>query len=234
MRRALPSYGLKGRRRDVGDSILAMRLSVSGRPLSESCLLAIETTGSACSVALARGDELCESTRIAERSHNALVLGMIDELFAVAGLRPAQLDAVAFSAGPGSFTGVRIGAAVAQSIALGADIGVTRVPTSELMAEQIRRRCAADGVVTARRSRRGWHYVARYRFDARGVACEAFDALAADAEPLDAPDGWIIAEREERLRAGVLAELARPRPAADAAVATPYYVEGDSPWRKMQ
>lgn len=202
--------------------------------MSAPCLLAIETTGTACSVAIASGAEICENTRVAERRHNALVLGMIDDVLAAAGLRPAQLDAVAFSAGPGSFTGVRIGAAVAQGIALGADIGITRIPTSELMAEQIRRRRAAPGVVTVRRSRQGWCYVARYRFSERAAQCDAFDALLPDGAELNAPAGWMVARREERLSAGVLAELAQSRPREDAAEATPLYVQGDSPWRKMQ
>ncbi len=200
--------------------------------MNPTCLLAIETTGVACSVALAHGGELIEDLRVAERRHNALVLGMVDALLAAAGVVPGQLDAVAFSAGPGSFTGVRIGAAVAQGIALGVGIGVAPVPTSAVMAEQIRRRSSAAGVVTKRLSRRGWHYVARYRFTAGHAESEAGDALLPEDAPLDVPADWLLAEREERLHAGVLAELAQGRPLIDAAAATPLYVNGDSPWRK--
>lgn len=202
--------------------------------MNPTCLLAIETTGVACSVALAHGGELIEDLRVAERRHNALVLGMVDALLAAAGLVPGQLDAVAFSAGPGSFTGVRIGAAVAQGIALGVGIGVAPVPTSAVMAEQVRRRSSAAGVVTKRLSRRGWHYVARYRFTAGRAESEAGDALLPEDAPLDVPADWLLAEREERLHAGVLAELAQGRPLIDAAAATPLYVDGDSPWRKTQ
>ena len=202
--------------------------------MNPTCLLAIETTGAACSVALAHGGGLIEDLRVAERRHNALVLGMVDALLAAAGLVPGQLDAVAFSAGPGSFTGVRIGAAVAQGIALGVDIGVAQVPTSAVMAEQIRRRSSAAGVVTKRLSRRGWHYVARYRFTAHGAECEAGDALLAQDAALDVPADWLLADREERLHAGVLAELAQGCPLIDAAAATPLYVDGDSPWRKTR
>ena len=159
---------------------------------------------------------------------------MVDALLAAAGLVPGQLDAVAFSAGPGSFTGVRIGAAVAQGIALGVGIGVAPVPTSAVMAEQVRRRSSAAGVVTKRLSRRGWHYVARYRFTAGRAESEAGDALLPEDAPLDVPADWLLAEREERLHAGVLAELAQGRPLIDAAAATPLYVDGDSPWRKTQ
>lgn len=196
-------------------------------------ILAIETTGDACSVALADGERDCEDTRVAPRRHNALVLGMIDALLATAGMRPRDLEAVAFSAGPGSFTGVRIGAAVAQGIAFGMDIPVVRVPTSQVMAEQIRRRTDAPGVVTVRASRAGWVYAARYRFEGNAAACDAFDVLVpSDAVP-PAPGDWLVARREERLRAGVLAQVAAGMPRLDAAEAIPFYVSGDSPWKKM-
>ena len=209
-------------------------------------ILAIETTGAACSVAFADGARVREHTRIAPRRHNALVLEMIDTLLASAGVRPRELEAVAFSAGPGSFTGVRIGAAVAQGIAFGAGVAVVRVATSTVMAEQVRRRCDAPGVTTVRPSRAGWVYAARYAFEDGAVVCEAFDALVpSDAVPRgsarglapshedQAPPGWLVAERDEPLRAAVLAELAGPMPRLDAAEAIPFYVPGDSPWKKM-
>ena len=119
-------------------------------------VLALETTGSACSVALVGEGEVLELTRIAPRQHNALLLQMVETVMAARDLNPDQLAGVAFSAGPGSFTGVRIGAAIAQGIAFGAGIPAIPVPTSEVAAEQVRRRDGlADGVVVARRSRAG-------------------------------------------------------------------------------
>lgn len=174
-----------------------------------------------------------EDTRIAPRRHNALVLEMIDTLLDSAGARPRELDAVAFSAGPGSFTGVRIGAAVAQGIALGGGVPVVRVPTSALMAEQVRRRSDAPGVITVRMSRAGWVYTARYTFEGGAVTCQAFDELVpSDAVPRG-PRNWLVADREEPLRAGILARLAEGMPRLDAAEAIPFYVAGDSPWKKM-
>ena len=197
-------------------------------------LLAFEPTGSACSVALVGGGEVLELTRIAPRRHNALVLGMADAVLAAAGLAARDLEAVAFSAGPGSFTGVRIGAAVAQGIALGGDVPVIRVPTSEVAAEQVRRRAsAAGGVVVARAARTGWVYAARYRFAPTGLECADFDALVpADALPA-VPAGWSLVRREQPLRASVLGALAGSKPKLDPARAVPFYVDGDSPWRKM-
>ena len=197
-------------------------------------ILAVETTGSACSVALVSESEVLELTRIAPRRHNALALEMVDAVMAAAGLDAGCLEAVAFSAGPGSFTGVRIGAAIAQGIALGEGIPVIRVPTSEVAAEQVRQRNGvAVGVVVTRGARSGWVYAARYRFARTGLECEAFDTLVPEDMPADIPDGWLLVRREQPLRAAVVGTLASGRPKLDPDRAVPFYVEGDSPWRKM-
>ena len=83
-------------------------------------ILALETSRSLCSVAVRQGAELIEDTRKVERLHNEVVLTMVDAVCKSAGLARRGIDVVAFGAGPGSFTGVRIAAAVAQGIAFGA------------------------------------------------------------------------------------------------------------------
>ena len=199
------------------------------------CVLAVETTGSACSVALVGAGEVLELTRIAPRRHNALVLGMVDAVMTAAAVTAEQLGGVAFSAGPGSFTGVRIGAAIAHGVALGGDIPAIPVPTSAVAAEQVRRRnAAAGGVVVARRARAGWVYAARYRFAPTGVECEDFDMLVPEDALPPVPAGWLLIRREQPLRAAVLGVLARPGPRLDPDQALPFYVDGDSPWRKME
>jgi len=95
-------------------------------------LLAVETSTEACSAALYIDGEIREKFELAPREHTKLILPMIDELMAEAQLKPQQLDALAFSRGPGSFTGVRIATGVTQGIALGADLPV--VPVSTLAA----------------------------------------------------------------------------------------------------
>ncbi len=95
-------------------------------------LLAVETSTEACSAALHIDGIVQERFEIAPREHTKLILPMIDSLMADAGLIPQQLDALAFSRGPGSFTGVRISTGVIQGIAYGADLPV--VPVSTLSA----------------------------------------------------------------------------------------------------
>ncbi|MDD4907251.1 MAG: tRNA (adenosine(37)-N6)-threonylcarbamoyltransferase complex dimerization subunit type 1 TsaB, partial [Methylobacter tundripaludum] len=84
-------------------------------------LLAVETSTEACSAALFIDGDIKERFELAPKEHTKLILPMIDSLMADAGLKPQQLDALAFSRGPGSFTGVRIATGVIQGIALGAD-----------------------------------------------------------------------------------------------------------------
>ncbi|WP_462321689.1 tRNA (adenosine(37)-N6)-threonylcarbamoyltransferase complex dimerization subunit type 1 TsaB [Halochromatium sp.] len=92
-------------------------------------ILALETSGNHCSAALLTGDRLEQRCEHAPRQHADLILGMLDALLEEAGLRLTELDAIACGRGPGSFTGVRIAAAVAQGVAFGAGRPVIGIST---------------------------------------------------------------------------------------------------------
>lgn len=94
-------------------------------------LLAFDTATEVCSVAVWLDGAIFEREQRL-REHSQHLLAMIDEVLAETGLGLAQLDAVAFGRGPGSFTGLRIGAGVAQGLAFGAGLPV--VPVSSLAA----------------------------------------------------------------------------------------------------
>ncbi len=79
-------------------------------------VLAIEGSGPRCSVALGDGGFVLGRTLERPREHHALVLPLVSQLLADAGKQPADLDAIAFGRGPGSFTGVRIAVAFAQGL----------------------------------------------------------------------------------------------------------------------
>ena len=155
---------------------------------------------------------------------------MIDSVLDAAGLAPLELDLIAFGAGPGSFTGVRIGAAVSQGIALAANAKLNPVANSAVAAEALRRIGDLRGEIDiVRASRPGWHYQARYQLSETGVRCVDFDRLIAASAIADhAIDGDQLQVSAHLV--GVLA-LQNLEDAVAPAFAQPYYVDGDSPWQ---
>jgi tRNA threonylcarbamoyladenosine biosynthesis protein TsaB len=128
-------------------------------------LLALETATDACSVALLHAGETLERYEIAPRRHTDLILPMVDSLLAQAGLDCSRLDAIAFGAGPGSFTGVRIATSVAQGLALAHDLPVVPVSCLALLAIGGAREHDAEIVVPVMDARKQEVYGAAYRVD---------------------------------------------------------------------
>jgi tRNA threonylcarbamoyladenosine biosynthesis protein TsaB len=127
--------------------------------------LAIDASTEACSVALGARDRWLERSQAAGQRHAELLLPMIKALLAEGGLALPQLAGIAFGAGPGSFTGLRIACGVAQGLALGADLPLIGVSTLEAMAETLRRRDGSSKVVAALDARMGEIYIAAYEHD---------------------------------------------------------------------
>ena len=98
-------------------------------------IIAIETALSACSVALSKQGEVMVLREQKPRQHIRLVLPMVDKLLEDNGLSLDDLDAIGFSQGPGSFTGLRIGMGIVQGLAFGADLPVVAVSTLQAMAQ---------------------------------------------------------------------------------------------------
>ena len=97
--------------------------------------LAFETSAKAASVALLDGEKLLgESYQNTGLTHSQTLLSMAEDLIKNCGYTPAQIQAVAVAAGPGSFTGVRIGVAAAKGFAWGAELPCCGVSTLEAMA----------------------------------------------------------------------------------------------------
>ena len=98
-------------------------------------ILAIDTSTEACSAALYADGKITSRYEIAPQRHALLLLRFCDELLVEANLTPADLSAVAFGRGPGSFTGVRIAAAAAQGIATAHHIPAIPVSTLQILAQ---------------------------------------------------------------------------------------------------
>lgn len=98
-------------------------------------ILALETSTEYCSVALWQDGAINERFELVGQKHSERLLAMLDEVLKEAGVKLAQLDGIAFGAGPGSFTGVRIACGVAQGLALGADLPVVGVSTLQAVAQ---------------------------------------------------------------------------------------------------
>ena len=98
-------------------------------------ILSIETSTSICSVAIHEQGELLALAEIKEPgAHAEKLLLLVDELFEKAGLSFADLDAVAVSQGPGSYTGLRIGVSTAKGIAYALEIPLIGINTLQAMA----------------------------------------------------------------------------------------------------
>lgn len=97
-------------------------------------LLAIETSSECGSVALWRDGVVGERVSAARDAHSARVLPQVRELLAEAGLELHDLDAIAYGAGPGAFTGLRLACGVAQGLAFGAGLRVIGIGSLEALA----------------------------------------------------------------------------------------------------
>ena len=97
---------------------------------------AFETSSEWCSVALSVDGEITGIERRAGHRHSELALPMLEELLNGAQLKIAEVQAVAFGAGPGSFTGLRIACGLAQGLALARELPVIGISSLEAIAEE--------------------------------------------------------------------------------------------------
>lgn len=99
-------------------------------------MLAIETSGTTASIALGFDGDVVERTIAEPREQTAQILGLIDELLAGAGSRLTDLDALVFGRGPGSFTGLRVAAAVVQGLSLASGVPIVAVSSLAALAQR--------------------------------------------------------------------------------------------------
>jgi tRNA threonylcarbamoyladenosine biosynthesis protein TsaB len=208
-------------------------------------LLAFDASTLWLSVSCVADGSWATRTEPAGQAHSERLLPLVDEVLRELGLALGELDGIAFGAGPGSFTGVRIACGVAQGLALGAKLPLVPVGTLEALAQTALRVHAATRVAACLDARMREVYVAAYRREhERWIEVSApavlhpDEVVLPDGEWFGAGDGYAAYPKLATPLAGCdgsltpqarsIAELAAPRLAAgeavDAAHALPVYV----------
>ena len=202
---------------------------------------AIETATEWCSVALWQDGEIVSLEARAANRQGEVVLPMLEKLFARSGGGLEGLDAIAYGAGPGAFTGLRIACGVAQGLAFGRGVPVIGISTLAATAEE----SGAPRVLVALDARMREVYYAAFEKQA-GKWREVLPARCVAPDEVEAPEGlnggrggdWLgcgngFAVYRESLEArlgGVLVRIApevRPSAAAVARLAAPRLAAGE-------
>ena len=132
-------------------------------------ILAIDTSTDACSAALWCDSKIFYRFMIAPQQHTKLILPMIYELLTEAQLDLKQLDAIAFGAGPGSFTGIRLAASITQGLAFAANLPVIKISSLRVLAQEIFAEFGKKKVLVAQDARMQEIYWGEYQVDATGI-----------------------------------------------------------------
>lgn len=142
-------------------------------------LLAIESSSTVCSVALGCSvmldakmayDDILVKIEDGKRTHTQFMLPFVDELLQSKKQLVSDLTAIAFSAGPGSFTGIRLATSVAKSLAYAANIPIIPISSLAAIAQAFYRvRKSAVQCLVITDARMGEVYCAEYGFDQNGI-----------------------------------------------------------------
>ena len=203
-------------------------------------LLAIDTSTDFCSVAASRGSALFSRHERAGRRQAERVLDMVNEVLVEARIEIAQLQGIAYGAGPGSFTGLRIAAGVTQGLALARGIGVIGVGSLLALSEEGGKDAAGGRMIACLDAHMGEVYHAAYRRDGAGWEEVSVPGLyKPEAVPLAPGRDWLgcgdgFAAHRERLgaRLGESVSAIRPETAPTARavlkLAAPRFAAGDA------
>lgn len=155
-------------------------------------LIAFDTATEWCTAALWVDGAVTLREAHAGQRHSELLVPMVMDLLAEAGLGLGQLDGLAYGMGPGSFTGLRIACGVAQGLALGADLPVWGVSTLEALAEEARSQTGAERVLACLDARMGEVYAGLYQWQADAWQCQTGPVVCPpDRVPRPASADWI-------------------------------------------
>lgn len=144
-------------------------------------LLAVDTSTTRAGIALYNGEVVAESVWLAGRDHGRHLMPLIQQTLERLGLKPSDLTAVAAARGPGSFTGLRVGLAVARGLQVGLDIPLYGVESLEVLANGLPPLDYPVWAVLA--AGRGRYAVARFRSSASGYVQDS-DLMGVTLETL--------------------------------------------------
>ena len=151
-------------------------------------LLAIETSSNRCSVALYDGKEICAKEVKANRKHSDFLLAIIDDVLREVNSELNEVTAVAFGAGPGSFTGLRLSCAIAQGFGFVQKIPVVPVSSMEALSLAVDR----SKLFVCFDARMGQTFCAAYIWGEEQVEVIIEPQLCdADKMPILPGDGWV-------------------------------------------
>lgn len=178
-------------------------------------ILAFDTSSSACSVALylessPMNGQTFSAHELTPMQHTSVILPMIQSLFDSAGSSLDQLDAIAFGCGPGSFTGIRIAASLAQGLAFARSLPVMPVSSLAAAAEAAYMRHGWERLLVAVDARMGQVYWGAYQVENSLVFPVIPDELAAPDAITRVPhagfnaigDGWHLYSQALTARIG--------------------------------
>lgn len=133
-------------------------------------ILGIDSSGLTASAAIVSEYALiAEFTVNNKQTHSQTLLPMIDRVVAMSGIALEEVDGIAVAAGPGSFTGLRIGSSTAKGIGLALDKPILAVPTLEGLAYRM---AHADGIICPLMdARRQQVYTGIYRMEGSRLCC---------------------------------------------------------------
>ena len=213
-------------------------------------LLALETANEQCSVSIVDETKaLFFQLDTRAKAQTQTILPMIEQGFAQTGIQTSDLTAIAFSRGPGSFSGVRINAAVTQALAWSNDIPVIPVSTLQALAQNAYREVGLTAVTAVLDARMSEVYIASFKLDENNIMQAVDDEQLLSYEKaqnavkyqLIGSGAGLVNEEQIQYKglsataediATIARELAKHGKWLDAELALPVYLR-DNAWKKI-
>ena len=186
-------------------------------------LLALDTATEACSLAVAVDARVCVRHVVAGRDQSSVLLPLLHELMAEAGIGFADLDGIVCGIGPGSFAGLRVGVGFVKGLAVARDLPVVPVTSLATLAQGALRRTGISRALACIDARMGEVYAGAFERDASGLMQPSGAPRVCKPEALElslsAP--WVVAGTGWGTYGAVLRERSATAPAAEEPLALP-------------